>query len=98
VRVPTPRSLTLEQWLAEFERLKKLNAELLKPANAKKSMRSGQDSAAGASSAACPAPVAPGLVIRRDTGLAAHFIGPSLCKCLGSSDAKLTIIPANNRG
>jgi hypothetical protein len=30
VRVPTLSSLTLEQWLAEYERLRKVNAELFK--------------------------------------------------------------------
>jgi hypothetical protein len=39
VRMPTLSSLTLDQWLAEFERLRKVNAELLKPGNAKKNMR-----------------------------------------------------------
>ena len=30
VRVPTLSSLTLAQWLAEFQRLKKLNADILR--------------------------------------------------------------------
>jgi hypothetical protein len=30
VQVPTISSLTLEQWIGEFERLKKLNAEIVK--------------------------------------------------------------------
>jgi hypothetical protein len=30
VKVPTLSSLSLEQWVAEFERLKKLNAEIMK--------------------------------------------------------------------
>jgi hypothetical protein len=29
VSVPTLRSLSLEQWLAEFDRLKKLNDEIM---------------------------------------------------------------------
>ena len=29
VRVPKVSSLTLDQWIAEFDRLKKLNAEIL---------------------------------------------------------------------
>jgi hypothetical protein len=33
-RVPTLSSLTLEQWLGEFDRLRKGNAELFKPAKA----------------------------------------------------------------
>jgi len=36
VNVPTINSLTLEQWLGEFERLKKLNAELFRLAKAGK--------------------------------------------------------------
>ncbi len=32
VRVPTVNSFTLEQWIGEFKRLKKLNAEILKDA------------------------------------------------------------------
>ena len=34
MNVATLSSLSLEQWLAEFDRLKKLNAEILKPAKA----------------------------------------------------------------
>ena len=30
VRVPKVSSLTLEQWIAEFERLRKLNAEIVR--------------------------------------------------------------------
>ena len=30
VMVPTVSSLTLEQWIGEFERLRKLNAEIMK--------------------------------------------------------------------
>ena len=30
VRVPKIRSLTLEQWIAEFERQRKLNAQIMK--------------------------------------------------------------------
>ena len=31
VRVPTVNSLTLKQWMDEYQRLKKLNAEIMKP-------------------------------------------------------------------
>jgi hypothetical protein len=36
VRVPTISSLTLPQWLAEFERLKKLNAEIVRSPSGRK--------------------------------------------------------------
>jgi len=32
VRVPTVSSLTLAEWISEFQRLKKLNAEIMRPA------------------------------------------------------------------
>ena len=32
VRVPTVNSLTLPEWISEFQRLKKLNAEIMRPA------------------------------------------------------------------
>jgi hypothetical protein len=41
VRVPTISSLILEQWLAEFERLRKVNAELLRPAKGAKKRKGG---------------------------------------------------------
>jgi hypothetical protein len=34
VNVPTVRSLPLEQWIEEFERLRKLNVEIMKSATA----------------------------------------------------------------
>lgn len=36
VQVPTLSNLTLEQWVEEFEKLKKLNREILKSATGKK--------------------------------------------------------------
>jgi hypothetical protein len=41
VRVPTLSSLTLEKWLAEFEKLKKVNAELFRPAKGGKKRQAG---------------------------------------------------------
>jgi hypothetical protein len=41
VRVPTVSSLSLEQWLEEFERLKKVDAELFKPVKAARKKRQG---------------------------------------------------------
>ena len=45
VNVPTLSSLSLEQWVAEFDRLKKLNAEIMKaaktPAGKKKDPKHG---------------------------------------------------------
>ena len=35
VQVPTVNSLTLEQWMEEFVRLKKLNAEIIRTAGGK---------------------------------------------------------------
>lgn len=35
VRVPKVSSLTVEQWIEEFDRLKKLNAEILRAAKGK---------------------------------------------------------------
>jgi hypothetical protein len=36
VKVPTLRRLTVEQWVEEFEKLKKLNRHVLKPARKEK--------------------------------------------------------------
>ena len=46
VIVPTIKSLTVEQWLGEFERLKKLNSQIMKrPPNSSPTKRPAKKSA-----------------------------------------------------
>ncbi len=53
VRVPTLSSLTLAQWLAEFQRLKKLNADILRTKPKPPKLKSSQP---GATRAESPTP------------------------------------------
>jgi len=43
VRVPTVNALTLEQWLAEYQRLRKLNQEIMRGGTLKKDTSPSKD-------------------------------------------------------